>query len=195
MKEIVAAVEAAKRELEESPRDRVAAARARGVLSQAREAWETLDQEQRAALKGPAGELREAVDREAQDAGPPPEPEELLKRFGLGTFRPGQREAVAAALGGRDSLVVMPTGAGKSLCYQLPALAGRGLVVVVSPLIALMTDQWKRSEQTEVNAVMLASGTEEGHNGRALAGHRVGVGAAGARGSGAVQPRARSERL
>ena len=88
MKEIVAAVEAAKRELEESPRDRVAAARARGVLSQAREAWETLDQEQRAALKGPAGELREAVDREAQDAGPPPEPEELLKRFGLGTFRP-----------------------------------------------------------------------------------------------------------
>jgi ATP-dependent DNA helicase RecQ len=168
MKEILAAIEAARRELEASPRDRVAAARARGVLSQAREAWETLDQEQRAALKGPAGELREAVDREAQDAGPPPEPEELLKRFGLGTFRPGQREAVAAALGGRDSLVVMPTGAGKSLCYQLPALAGRGLVVVVSPLIALMTDQWKRLEQTEVNAVMLASGTEEGHNGRAL---------------------------
>jgi ATP-dependent DNA helicase RecQ len=173
MKEILAAIEAAKRELEASPGDRVAAARARGVLSQAREAWETLDEEQRAALKGPAGELRGAVDREARDAGPPPEPEELLKRFSLDTFRPGQREAVAAALAGRDSLVVMPTGAGKSLCYQLPALAMGGmptepLVVVVSPLIALMTDQWKRLEQTEINAVMLASGTEEGHNGRAL---------------------------
>ncbi len=75
---------------------------------------------------------------------------------------------MAAALEGRDTLVVMPTGAGKSLCYQLPALAGRGLVVVVSPLIALMSDQWKRLAETGVNAVMLASGMEEGHNGRAL---------------------------
>jgi ATP-dependent helicase YprA (DUF1998 family) len=72
-----------------------------------------------------------------------PTPEELLERFGLDAFRPGQREAVQAALAGRDSLVVMPTGGGKSLCYQLPALADRGLVVVVSPLIALMTDQWR----------------------------------------------------
>ena len=64
-------------------------------------------------------------------------PEQLLERFGLKTFRPGQREAVQAALDGRDSLVVMPTGGGKSLCYQLPALATDGdpahpLVVVVS---------------------------------------------------------------
>ncbi|MGH2853904.1 MAG: RecQ family ATP-dependent DNA helicase [Solirubrobacteraceae bacterium] len=173
MKEILEAIEGARRELEASPGDRVAGARARGVLSQARELWETLDAEQRAALKSPARELRERVDAEAQDAGPPPEPEELLKRFGLKEFRPGQREAVAAALGGRDSLVVMPTGAGKSLCYQLPALAMDGmptqpLVVVVSPLIALMTDQWKRLEQTGVKAVMLASGMEEGHNARAL---------------------------
>ncbi len=173
MKEILAAIEAAKRELEASPGDRVAGARARGVLSQARELWETLDQEQRAALKSPAGELREVVDAQAQDVGPPPEPEELLERFGLKEFRAGQREAVAAALGGSDSLVVMPTGAGKSLCYQLPALAMGGmptqpLVVVVSPLIALMTDQWKRLEQTGVKAVMLASGMEEGHNARAL---------------------------
>ncbi len=50
-------------------------------------------------------------------------PERLLERFGLRAFRAGQREAVQAALDGRDSLVVMPTGAGKSLCYQLPALA------------------------------------------------------------------------
>ena len=48
------------------------------------------------------------------------------ERFGLRAFRPGQREAVQAALDGRDSLVVMPTGGGKSLCYQLPALAGSG---------------------------------------------------------------------
>jgi ATP-dependent DNA helicase RecQ len=99
----------------------------------------------------------------------PPTPEALLERFGLDAFRPGQREAVQAALDGRDSLVVMPTGGGKSLCYQLPALAGEGLVVVVSPLIALMSDQWRRLLDAGVNATMLASGMEEGHNSQALA--------------------------
>jgi len=98
----------------------------------------------------------------------PPAPDELLRRFGLDAFRPGQREAVQAALDGRDSLVVMPTGGGKSLCYQLPALAGGGLVVVVSPLIALMADQWRRLQQAGVSATMLASGMEEGHNAQAL---------------------------
>jgi RecQ family ATP-dependent DNA helicase len=95
-------------------------------------------------------------------------PEQLLRRFGLDTFRPGQREAVQAALAGRDSLVVMPTGGGKSLCYQLPALAGGGLVVVVSPLIALMADQWRRLQEAGVESTMLASGMEEGHNAQAL---------------------------
>jgi ATP-dependent DNA helicase RecQ len=95
-------------------------------------------------------------------------PEELLERFGLDAFRPGQREAVQAALAGRDSLVVMPTGGGKSLCYQLPALADIGLVVVVSPLIALMADQWRRLQEAGVRATMLASGMEEGHNAQAL---------------------------
>lgn len=100
-------------------------------------------------------------------------PEALLHRFGLASFRPGQCEAVAAALAGRDSLVVMPTGGGKSLCYQLPALAGqadpaRPLVVVVSPLIALMADQWRRLQEAGVAATMLASGMAEGHNARAL---------------------------
>jgi ATP-dependent DNA helicase RecQ len=104
----------------------------------------------------------------------PATPEELLERFGLREFRPGQREAVQAALEGRDSLVVMPTGGGKSLCYQLPALAAeldpaRPLVVVVSPLIALMADQWRRLREGGVNATMLASGMEEGHNAQALA--------------------------
>jgi ATP-dependent DNA helicase RecQ len=102
-----------------------------------------------------------------------PTPEALLRRFGLDEFRPGQREAVQAALDGRDSLVVMPTGGGKSLCYQLPALASDAdpshpLVVVVSPLIALMADQWRRLETAGVRAAMLASGMEDGHNAQAL---------------------------
>jgi RecQ family ATP-dependent DNA helicase len=97
-----------------------------------------------------------------------PTPEQLLARFGLHAFRPGQREAVQAALDGRDSLVVMPTGGGKSLCYQLPALTDRGLVLVVSPLIALMSDQWRRLQEAGVRASMLASGMEEGHNAQAL---------------------------
>ncbi len=96
-------------------------------------------------------------------------PEALLQRFGLEHFRAGQREAVQAALDGRDSLVVMPTGGGKSLCYQLPALADIGLVVVVSPLIALMSDQLARLTAAGVRASMLASGMQDGHNARALA--------------------------
>jgi ATP-dependent DNA helicase RecQ len=104
-----------------------------------------------------------------------PAPEALLERFGLDAFRPGQREAVRAALAGRDSLVVMPTGGGKSLCYQLPALADIGLVVVVSPLIALMADQWRRLKEAGVSATMLASGMEEGHNAQALRDIAAGV--------------------
>ncbi len=168
MKEVLEAIEVARRGLEGRPGDALACARARGVLSQARELWGALDMEQRAMLGGVAAQLRELVDAQSRDTVPLPAPEELLRRFGLRSFRAGQREAVAAALEGRDCLVVMPTGAGKSLCYQLPALAGRGLVVVVSPLIALMNDQWKRLEETGVKAVMLASGMEEGHNARAL---------------------------
>src|ERR1700756_877251 len=95
-------------------------------------------------------------------------PEELLARFGLERFRPGQREAVCAALERRDSLVVMPTGGGKSLCYQLPAIAGDGLVVVVSPLIALMSDQAQRLRRAGVSATMLASSMAAEHNERAL---------------------------
>ncbi|MCW3009652.1 MAG: RecQ family ATP-dependent helicase, partial [Solirubrobacterales bacterium] len=65
----------------------------------------------------------------------------LREHFGFAAFRPGQEEAVRAALAGRDVLVVMPTGAGKSLCYQLPALMGEDLTLVVSPLVSLMQDQ------------------------------------------------------
>jgi RecQ family ATP-dependent DNA helicase len=67
--------------------------------------------------------------------------EALGRHFAHAGFRPGQRDAVEAAMAGRDVLVVMPTGAGKSLCYQLPALEDDRLAVVVSPLVSLMTDQ------------------------------------------------------
>jgi ATP-dependent DNA helicase RecQ len=65
----------------------------------------------------------------------------LQEHFGFAGFRPGQREACEAALADRDVMVVMPTGSGKSLCYQLPALLRDDLTVVVSPLVALMQDQ------------------------------------------------------
>ncbi|MDQ6777347.1 MAG: RecQ family ATP-dependent DNA helicase [Actinomycetota bacterium] len=67
--------------------------------------------------------------------------EALHNYFGFEDFRPGQAEAVAAALADRDALVVMPTGSGKSLCYQLPALMREDLTIVVSPLVSLMQDQ------------------------------------------------------
>ncbi|MGV3621705.1 MAG: RecQ family ATP-dependent DNA helicase [Archangium sp.] len=65
----------------------------------------------------------------------------LKRHFGLEQFRPGQADVVASVLSGRNTVVVMPTGAGKSLCYQLPAMLLDGVTVVVSPLIALMKDQ------------------------------------------------------
>jgi RecQ family ATP-dependent DNA helicase len=95
-------------------------------------------------------------------------PEKLLGLLGLTSFRPGQRDAVQSALDGRDSLVVMPTGGGKSLCYQLPALAGDDLTVVVSPLIALMRDQCARLTDLGHPAVMLASGGDGESNRAAL---------------------------
>ena len=74
--------------------------------------------------------------------GDPMDPREALRTlFGFPQFRPGQAEAVSAALGNRDALVVMPTGSGKSLCYQLPALIRDDLTLVVSPLVSLMQDQ------------------------------------------------------
>lgn len=67
--------------------------------------------------------------------------ETLQRYFGFDSLRPGQDDVVEAVVQGRDALAIMPTGGGKSLCYQLPALCRSGLTVVVSPLIALMKDQ------------------------------------------------------
>src|SRR5580704_11263028 len=65
----------------------------------------------------------------------------IARYWGYTTFRPLQREAMDAVLAGRDSLVVLPTGGGKSLCFQAPAVVRPGLALVVSPLISLMKDQ------------------------------------------------------
>ena len=72
--------------------------------------------------------------------------------FGLSEFRPGQREVIQSVVGGRDTVAIMPTGAGKSLCYQLPALHLPGTTIVVSPLIALMKDQADKLAELNVKA-------------------------------------------
>jgi len=77
--------------------------------------------------------------------------------FGYAEFRGHQEQAIAAAMAGRDSLVLQPTGGGKSLCYQIPALLGDGLVLVVSPLIALMQDQVTALGQFGIDAAYLNS--------------------------------------
>jgi ATP-dependent DNA helicase RecQ len=102
--------------------------------------------------------------------GPPPpepvararEPEGALHElFGFASFRPGQREAVEAAVAGRDVLVVMPTGSGKSLCYQLPALMRADLTVVVSPLVSLMQDQVQAIERVAPGYVGLVNAQQD----------------------------------
>ena len=99
----------------------------------------------------------------------------LLKtHFGYDTFRPLQREIMAAALAPRDVLAILPTGAGKSLCYQLPALAREGVTLVVSPLIALMKDQVDQLTASGVPATFLNSSLEPQENRRRLAAIRAG---------------------
>src|SRR5256885_10260980 len=72
--------------------------------------------------------------------------------FGLSDFRPGQQEVIRSIVEGRDTVAIMPTGAGKSLCYQLPALHLPGTTIVVSPLIALMKDQADKLKELNVSA-------------------------------------------
>src|SRR5579872_1975435 len=83
--------------------------------------------------------------------------EHLQNLFGLDDFRPAQREVIEDVLNGNDVLCVMPTGAGKSLCYQLPAAIDGGLTLVVSPLISLMEDQVQQLRDANIPAAYLNS--------------------------------------
>src|SRR5437763_9766976 len=82
---------------------------------------------------------------------------QLQTLFGLDDFRPAQREVIEDVLAARDVLCVMPTGAGKSLCYQLPAAIQKGLTIVVSPLISLMEDQVQQLRDEGLPAALLNS--------------------------------------
>jgi ATP-dependent DNA helicase RecQ len=92
----------------------------------------------------------------------------LQEHFGFAGFRPGQEEAVAAAVEDRDVLVVMPTGAGKSLCYQLPALMRDDLTLVVSPLVSLMEDQVQALERVAPGRVGLVNAQRDASVNRAV---------------------------
>ena len=85
----------------------------------------------------------------------------LREHFGFDDFRQGQREVIAAILAGKDAVIVMPTGSGKSLCYQLPALMLNGATIVVSPLIALMKDQVDALHARQLAATFINSSIPE----------------------------------
>ena len=98
----------------------------------------------------------------------------LKDHFGYDAFRPGQQGVVEAILAGRDALAVMPTGAGKSVCYQVPGIVMEGLALVVSPLVSLMGDQVRALLDAGVRGAYLNSTLTPGQQAtvlrRALAG-------------------------
>ena len=100
----------------------------------------------------------------------------LLKDvFGFDAFRPGQQEIVEAVIAGQNTLAIMPTGGGKSLCFQLPALARGGVTVVISPLIALMRDQVRGLREAGVDAGALTSGNTDAETDAVWAGLEAGT--------------------
>jgi ATP-dependent DNA helicase RecQ len=93
----------------------------------------------------------------------------LKQHFGFDSFRPGQQEVVSDILRGRDLLAIMPTGGGKSLCFQLPALLSPGVCIVISPLIALMQDQVRLLQDNGIDATFINSSLERSEVSRRLA--------------------------
>lgn len=87
--------------------------------------------------------------------------EQLKKSFNLNDFRAGQFDIMNAVINGKDAMAVLPTGGGKSLCYQLPAVYLNKLVIVVSPLIALMKDQVESLQKKGIPSGALYSGQSE----------------------------------
>lgn len=98
-----------------------------------------------------------------------PTQEALRRIFGFDSFRPNQEEIVKAILSGQDVLAVMPTGGGKSLCYQFPAALLKGVCVVVSPLLSLMKDQVDSARELGIKAATLNSTTSRSEFGKAAA--------------------------
>lgn len=103
-------------------------------------------------------------------------PKELLKTyFGYDTFRIGQEDIIQSVLSGRDVMAVMPTGAGKSLCYQIPALLLPGITLVISPLISLMQDQVKSLNEAGIHAAYINSSLTETQISKAISRAQAGV--------------------
>jgi ATP-dependent DNA helicase RecQ len=158
--------------VEANPSDADTRAEAEDRLARLRGVWRELGEDEQRRLLPAAQRLSASLEAGAH---PPlrlfsgePNADRLLAWLGYDRFREGQREIVEAALAGRDTLVVMPTGGGKSLCYQLVGLASDTLTIVVSPLIALIADQQQRLRRDGHPAFMLSGRQAEGEAAAAL---------------------------
>lgn len=117
----------------------------------------------RSFCEGNPGQSQKRGSRQQMNAA-----EVLKKYFGYDSFRKGQEEIIRAVLSGQDAMAVMPTGAGKSICYQVPALLLPGITLVVSPLISLMQDQVKALNEAGIHAAFINSSLSETQIAKAL---------------------------